>query len=255
MTSYQLPITTMNLIRAYYRPTSLAEALQLLARPGMTTAVLAGGTYLNAHAEGVDEVVDLQALGLDSVTVADGRLHVGAMTRIQTLVETAAAPTVLRQAAHREGPNTFRHQGTVGGAIVRADPESELLAALLVFEAEVTVQNLAGRRTLALADFLADVPAALAGGILTAVSVATTGTAAAERVARTPADKPIVAAVGRKTPEGRLLLALCGVAKTPVLVAPDRLNELQPPADFRGSSEYRREMAVLLSQRVLAQLP
>ncbi|MDW8269509.1 MAG: FAD binding domain-containing protein [Anaerolineae bacterium] len=241
-------------IRAYYRPSTLAEALQLLARSGITTAVLAGGTYLNAHAEGVDEVVDLQALGLEGVAVADGRLHLGTMTRVQTLVETAAAPTVLRQVAHREGPNTFRHQGTIGGVIVRADPESELLAALLVFEAEVTVQNMAGSRTLSLADFLADVPAALAGGILTAVSVATTGAAAAERVARTPADSPIVAALGRKTPDGRLLLALCGVAKTPVLVAPERLNDLDPPADFRGSSEYRRAMAILLSERVLARL-
>jgi len=244
----------MGVIRAYYRPTSLTEALQLLARPGITTAVLAGGTYLNAHAEGVDEVVDLQALGLDNVALADGYLHMGAMTRVQTLVELDAAPPVLRQAAHREGPNTFRHQGTVGGAIVCADPESELLAALLVFEAEVTVQTPAGSRTLPLEAFLAEGPAALSGGILTGVKVATTGLAAAERVARTPADTPIVAAVGRKTPEGHIRLALCGVAKTPVLVAPEQVTALEPPGDFRGSPEYRREMAVLLTRRVLARL-
>ncbi len=77
------------------------------------------------------------------------------------------------------------------------------------------------------------------------------GVTASDRVARTSADKPIVAVLGRKRPDGRTLLALCGVAATPILVEPDQLSSLNPPADFRGSSEYRREMAVLLAGRVL----
>lgn len=244
----------MTLIQAYHRPHTLDEALTLLARPGLNTAVLAGGTYLTAHAEDVDEVVDLQALGLDGIARAGERLVLGAMTSLQAIVDAAAAPALLREAAHREGPNTFRNQGTIGGAMAGADPESELLAALLVLDVEVKVQTLAGSRTLALPAFLADVRAALAGGIITAVSLATEGVTASDRVARTPADKPIVAAVARKTPEGRISLALCGVARTPILVAPDQVAGIDPPADFRGSSEYRREMAVLLAKRVLSQV-
>ncbi len=244
----------MTLIQAYHRPHSVEEALALLARPSIITAVLAGGTHLTAHTENVDEVVDLQAIGLDGIDWTGSQMTVGAMTRLQTLVETADAPALLRQAAHREGPNTFRNQATIGGVIAGADPESELLAALLVLEAEVTVQTLAGSRTLALSAFLPDVRAALAGGIITAISLATAGVTASDRVARTPADKPIVAAVARKTPEGRILLALCGIASSPILVTPDQLASLDPPADFRGSSEYRREMAILLAGRVLGQL-
>lgn len=244
----------MTLIQAYHRPRTLDEALQLLARPELKTAVLAGGTYLNAHADGVDEVVDLQALPLTGVAREGDQLTLGAMTTIQTVVDAAGAPALLREMAHREGPNTFRNQGTVGGAIVGADPESEFVATLLVLEAEITIVTPAGDRTLPLAAFLADASAALGGGILTWVALATGGATASERVARTPADKPIVAAVGRKTPDGRVLLALCGVAATPILVAPDQLSALDPPADFRGSSEYRREMAVLLAGRVLSRL-
>jgi CO/xanthine dehydrogenase FAD-binding subunit len=202
----------------------------------------------------VDEVIDLQALALTGAAREGDQLTLGAMTTIQTVVDAAAAPALLREMAHREGPNTFRNQGTVGGAIVCADPESEFLAALLALEAEITIVTLAGDRILPLADFLAAAPAAIEGGILTWVALATSGETASERVARTPADKPIVAAVGRKTPDGRVLLALCGVAATPILIAPDQLASLIPPADFRGSSEYRREMATLLAGRVLNRL-
>lgn len=246
-------------LETYHRPESVAEALQLLGRPQVNTAIVAGGTSIIARmAETVEEVVDLQATGLDQVNYAAGRLTLGAMVRLQTLVDEAQAPTLLREMAHQEGPNTFRHQGTVGGAVVMANPESEFLAALLVFEAEVEIQSTGGTRHMALPDFLADVPAALAGGLVTAISLATGGTGASERVARTPVDSPIVAAVARRDEAGQLHLALCGVAKTPILINPDGLNQLKaklnPPGDFRGSSEYRRQMAVVLSHRVIGNL-
>ncbi|MFN8458307.1 MAG: FAD binding domain-containing protein [Anaerolineae bacterium] len=142
----------------------------------------------------------------------------------------------------------------MGGVVVGANPESELLAALLVGEAQVQVQSMRGSRQIPLADFLRDVPAALNGGLVTAVSLATGGKAASARVARTPVDTPIVAAVARQDTNGQLHLALCGVAATPVLIEPDAVAGLNPPADFRGSSEYRRQMAQTLAARVVAEL-
>ena len=74
-------------------------------------------------------------------------------------------------------------------------------------------------------------------------------------MARTPADAPIVAAVARRTPDQQTLLALCGVAQTPVLVDPDDVaDSIDPPGDFRGSAEYRRAMALTLTQRVLEEI-
>lgn len=243
-------------LKAYHRPASVEEALQLLARPG--ARVLAGGTALvPLAAEVADNVIDLQAVGLDRVELSGGRLTLGAMVRLQTVVDHPDAPPLLRELAHREGPNTFRHQGTLGGVIAQADPESELLAGLLVFEAEVEIQSAAKSHTLPLANLLANLPAALADGLITEVSVATRGNAASERVGRTPADKPIVAAVARRDEQGQLRLALCGVAATPILTdpTPDQLKaRLNPPGDFRGSTEYRRQMAVTLSRRVIAAL-
>lgn len=246
--------------QTYHRPDSIEDALQLLSREGLNTAILAGGTQLNPNLSGIDEVVDLQSTGLDQVTHNEDRLTLGATVRVQTIVDDHQAPPLLREMARREGPNTFRNAGTIGGAMIAASAESELLAALLVYEADVTIHTTAGAHTMPLADFLPDVSGHLQNGILTGVSLQTNGPTAHARVARTPADSPIVAALARRKPNaGSLsgataLLALCGVAPTPILAGPDDIRDLDPPADFRGSSEYRKEMARVLTKRVLSEL-
>lgn len=246
----------MNQLKAYHRPASVEEALGLLSRPNVHTAVIGGGTQAVPRlAETVDEVIDLQHVGLADISLTGSGLTLGAMVRLQTLVDDERLPELLREAARREGPNTLRHAATVGGLIVGASPESELLAALLVCQAIVRVQNSQGTHNIPLADLLADVPAALGGGLVTSVSLTPNGRTAATRVARTPADSPIVAAVARLADDNQLHLALCGVAPTPVLVDPDTIEAaLTPPDDFRGSAEYRRQMALTLSRRVIAAL-
>lgn len=238
----------------YHRPHSLEDALQLVSREGRNTAILAGGTQLNANLAGIDEIVDLQAVGLDQVSHGDNRLSLGAMVRLQTIVDDEDAPPLLRVMARREGPNTFRHASTIGGSIVAANPESELLAALLVYNAEVTIRSAGSGHTMSLADFYSDVAGHLRGSILTGVALETEGPTAHARVARTPMDSPIVAAVARLQANGNALLALCGVAHTPILAGPDDITTLRPPADFRGSSDYRQEMARVLAKRVLSEL-
>jgi CO/xanthine dehydrogenase FAD-binding subunit len=241
------------MLKYYHRPDTVETALQMLAQP--STAVLGGGTHLIANLpRDVEAVVDLQAVGLTQVLYAADSITLGAMVRLQTIVDEEEAPRLLRQMAHREGPNTFRRAASVGGVLVGADPDSELLATFLVLEAEVTVQTLEGTRNLMLPDFLADVTGSLAGGLVTAVSLRNSGRTAHASVSRTPKDKPIVAAIARLDVAGTLHLALCGVAATPISVDPHHLDDLAPPDDFLGSSSYRRQMAKTLSQRVLSEL-
>jgi CO/xanthine dehydrogenase FAD-binding subunit len=236
----------MSKVKTYYRPKNVTEALQLLQRP--STTLLAGGTQLIAHLDEPIDVIDLQAVGLNQIEVTNDTITLGAMVRLQAVVAHGEVPELVRQMGLREGPNTFRHMGTVGGVVATADPESELYAALLIHEGVVTVQTSAGEAHVPLAEFELGEKV-----LITAVTLERHGQTAGDRVARTLADRPIVAVVGRRVGED-VMLAVCGVAERPVLINAHEIDQLTPPADFRGSSDYRREMTAVLSQRVLAEL-
>lgn len=245
-------------VLAYHRPRSLDDAWALLSNPGHS--LLAGGTLVVPAArkpsdEGVT-LIDLQALGLDTLDVDGDRLNLGAMVRLGDLMIDPLMPALLADLCRRELPSTLRNAATIGGTVGAAgratagdgrSGDSVLLAGLLVHDAAVALHGTADR---SLADYLGTRPA----GIVTTVSVETQGDGAIAVTGRTPADVPIVAAVGRRTPMG-IRLALTGVAAVPVLVDPaDPTAGLSPPADFRGSSDYRLHLASTLAGRVVQEL-
>jgi putative selenate reductase FAD-binding subunit len=235
----------------YERPNTIEEALGCLGRPG--AVLVGGGTKVNA-ARTLEPVVivDLQALDLDRIDRVDDRsLRIGATVTLQQLADDGQVPDLVREAARREEPSALRTMATVGGCVATANSSSELLAVLLVYDATVTVVQQDGTITLTLAKLLSELPLRTRA-IVSTVSIAVGGVSSVARAARTRADRPIVAAVARRTPAGQSRLALTGVAATPVLV--ERVPALDPPEDFRGSSEYRRALGVTLSARVLEQV-
>jgi probable selenate reductase FAD-binding subunit len=232
---------------AYWRPSTITQAFELLERPG--AVVLAGGTRLNGGSSADQvEVVDLQALHLDGIEPETGDvLRIGAMVPLQQLVDSDQLPAVVREAARREQPSTLRAQGTLGGCVATGHAESELLAALLVHEAVVHIDTSRATDAVPLESLLADLPLG-AGRVVTAVTLRTAGATATAHAARTTADRAIVAAFARATEHGRRV-AVTGVAPTPILVQPG--DELHPVGDFRGSAEYRRVLADVLMTRVV----
>ena len=267
----------MTPLKEYYRPQTLDEALALLRRDAATVP-LAGGTHL-VPALTASAVVDLQALGLDELVVDGFWVNFGAMVRLQRLAESARDQVgeFVAEAARREGPLTYRNAATVGGTIAIGDPSSCLLIALLVLDAEVQLR-LPDPATVSLDRLLDDPHKFLGGGLITgatALSAASAPGVAMATVARTPRDKPIVAAAVRVAhtdgPCSDVRIALAGVADRPVRAyeAEERLKGrpfekgpvdeavaaaltcLHVPSDFKGSQEYRRSMAIALTWRSL----
>ncbi len=247
----------MALLNEYHRPTTLADALALLQRRDRRLLPLAGGSRLIGLLEtraltDVDGVVDLAGLGLDTLAVHDGTLHIGATVTLTHLIEHPSAGSLadglLRRAAMGEGPVNLRNVATVGGVIAAAEPDSEVYAALLALDARVTVQDLSGATTTPLAQL------GPLQGLVTAIHVPlTTARGGHARVARTPADRPIVAALAVATADG-VRVALCGVAPRPIL-AGTPLDRVPPGRDdFKGSATYRRAMAEVMTQRALAEV-
>ena len=232
------------MIQTYHRPATLDEALTFFGAEG--AAVLGGGTSLVAS-NASTEVIDLQDLGLNEIEPDGDRVVVGAMVRLRDLAESDLVPVMLRDLARREAPSTIRNAATIGGAVATGDAESELLAGLLVYEAEVTVVDSHGEALHSLGDYLRD----RAFGIITRITVATGGTTSAARTGRTPADRPIVMAAVRRTADGEIILALTGVSAVPIAIDPGALDTLNPFGDFRGTAEYRIHLASTLARRAI----
>ena len=244
----------MSTIRDYHRPPTIEEALDLLGRDDVVIVPLGGGTTINGLPDTVpDEVVDLQLLGLDQIEYEDSRLTYGAMVTLAELVSHEMTPAAVLRLAKREAPNTIRNAATVGGTVGTADSQSPLLAALLAYDAIVTTVDAQGSTDVDLAEVLAD-STFLSTRLVTSVQISVGGEAAWESTQRTPADTPIVLVVGRKGSTGQVRYAATGVANTPVHVDPQDLESLDPPSDFRGSADYRRHLAKVLSSRVVSRL-
>ena len=263
---------------SYQRPESLDEALNLLSKPG--SVPLAGGTKLLASEAGLPgtAVIDLQALGLGQIRLLNVNntqiLAVGATLKLtqfsqflQVNLPNNEAAHLLQTAVHQAGPNTYRNAATLGGTIASRLPDSELLAALLVLEASVTLQSPSAQNTIPLATYLADAERPF--GLITTISIPLpAGSGASHRVARTPADYPIVSITGWHMADGSVRLAGTGLGERPFRLA-NAEAEAQTnmenaanaaaaasshPGDFRGDAAYRTKMAAVLTRRTLNQL-
>lgn len=244
----------MAILQEYHRPNTLQEALALLQEPGRRRVPLAGGTDLVGRLEtrairDVDGVVDLRALGLNYVQADESVLRLGAMATLSDVCEHPVAGSLahglLRRAARGEGPINLRNAATVGGVVAVAAYDSEFYAGLLALGATVVLHE---------ADGVVEIPLeqlTQIHGLITEVRIPLPGPprGGLARVARTPSDRPIVAAVAVVDDEGRSRVALCGVAARPVLQG----SPLDPPDNFKGSADYRRAMVPVLTRRALAE--
>jgi probable selenate reductase FAD-binding subunit len=244
------------MITAYHRPTSLEEALALLARAAPQTRPLGGGTLL-AHGQ-IDsiEVVDLQALGLNRIRVHGRDLEIGATATLQQLLEDNDCPAALKVGLKLEAPLNIRNIATVAGTLVACDGRSSFVTALLACDAKLTILN-PKSQAVSLGDYLP----LRSRGLITAITIPTQVALAMEYVSRTPADKPIVCVAVAQWPSGRTRLAVGGYGQAPRLAMEGAeaegleaaaRNALHEATDPWGSAEYRMDVAETLSKRCLA---
>ncbi len=258
-------------LREYHRPTDLQEALRLLQRPDVRTVPLAGGTDLiGRDGSEIEAVVDLSALGLDFVEREGDTLRLGAMMRLQTIVEGlgSVADGLLADAARRMAGWNIRNVATLGGSLVGAGLHTPLSVALAALGAHLTITG----QGESLRWPVKEIPQ---GQLVTAITInlpqGTLG-AAYEQVGRTPADHPIVcaAAVASRSAEGTihtrtvvggllvndLVIVEQAVEDSPAAAVEAVAAQVVPPqaiclSDYRGSAEYRRAVAPVLARRAL----
>jgi aerobic carbon-monoxide dehydrogenase medium subunit len=264
------------------------EALDALGRHGPDARVLAGGQslvpLLNLRLARPAVVVDINgASELDTLTVTDGTLRVGALARLGALERwaTGRAP-LLAEVLRLTGHPAIRARGTVVGSLVHADPAAELPALLLCGGGAVRVRSRAGGERVVPAETLYVGPLTtslradeLAVEATLPLPPPGTGWGFAE-VARRHGDFALVGSVAwlRLDAQGRVgdaRLVFFGVGGTPergtagekLLLGqsptPERLREagraaaatLRTEGDLHATADYRRRVAAVLAERTL----
>ncbi len=271
----------------YRRAESVEEACALLtehedARPvsgGTALAILMRQDLVRpAMLVGVSRIPELRALE------ANGTLRVGAGVRLRQAEEhpdVVAGWPMLASTLRQVATPRIRNMATVGGGLAHADPAQDPPVSFIALGAQVLVAGAGGRRAIPAADFFVDYyetalePGEIVIGVEVPKPAAGAGSVFLKFTPRSVEDYATVsaAAVVRLDGDGvcrEARLVLGAVGPTPVVVdvaealVGERVTEdraravaelareaVDPNEDVRGSTEYKRDMAVVFARRAL----
>ena len=269
----------------YEQPRRSAVALDLLEAFGSDASVLAGGTDLVVGLRmgriTPRVVVDVKRLEdlVPRIGDANGRITISAPTTLREIIEhdrIRRCLPALVDAAYTVGSVQIRNRATLAGNICNASPAADTAPALLAYHAEVLVMSRRGSRRLPLRDFLlgprcTDLrPGEMVAAIEIPGPEPGLGSSFLRLTRRRGVDLATLSLCC--TVSARITtLAFAAVGPVPfaatddsgLLADPDAdpsargallrafVARAAPISDIRGSREYRREMLLALSQRVL----
>jgi carbon-monoxide dehydrogenase medium subunit len=271
----------------YHAPTSVDEAVRLLAEGGDDVKVLAGGQsllpVLRLRLGAPEVVVDLGKVEeLHGIRDDGDALVIGAMTRHHEVIESPLVrehAVVLSKAVTTVADPQVRHRGTFGGSIAHADPAGDMPAVTLALGGEMVIAGPGGRRTVAAADFFEDIFTTVLDDdeILVEVRLPKyTGWGGHyEKFTRVAQQWSIVAVAAAVRAENGTI-AEARVALTNMGSVPIRATAVEqalagasadvdsvraavaavaegttPPSDINGDADYRRHLATVLTRRAV----
>ncbi|MGE0850390.1 MAG: xanthine dehydrogenase family protein subunit M [Hyphomicrobiaceae bacterium] len=278
---------------AYHRPSTLDEALAIRAAGPVT--VLAGGTDVYpakaARAGWGDmrqaDILDISALAeLRGITEEAQGWRIGALATWTQLIEARLPPLFdgLKLAAREVGGAQIQNRGTLAGNVCTASPAGDGAPNLLVLDAQVELASQAGRRVVAMAEFIDGYrhtqcrPDEIVTGILVpkprnaarshflklgarkylVISIVMVAgvveTDAAGRISSARLAVGACSAVPKRLPDLEAALLGHRIGDAADLATVAHLTGLAPIDDVRGSASYRREAALTLTRDLLEAL-
>jgi CO/xanthine dehydrogenase FAD-binding subunit len=266
----------------YHLPTSVPEALALLAEHGSELLVIAGGTVaMPLVNEGISlpaRVMGLRRAGLDRIERDGDTLRIGATATLTALAGQADVP-LLAEAARRSASWAVRNLATVGGNLFTPPPGGDVAVALLALDAQVEATSARGTRSIPIGAFWSGFLTTSLGAdeLVTSITVPVTGDPAAFRkFGRKAANTPAVVTVAARArfengvvAEARIALGAAGphpiratAAEAALLgttlddtaiaaAAAVAAAECDPSTDAVATDWYRRRMAGVFTGRAL----
>jgi carbon-monoxide dehydrogenase medium subunit len=148
----------------YIAASTVEEAVQALSAAGEDAKILAGGQslvpVLRLRLAAPTVLVDLNKISeLRGIRDDGDGIVVGAMTTHHDVLNdplVAEHAALLALATRTVGDPQIRHRGTLGGALVHADPAGDLLAPVVALDAELVIAGPGGRRMVPAVEFFVD---------------------------------------------------------------------------------------------------
>ena len=225
--------------------------------------------------------------GLGAIDESDGELRIGALCTLKQLEDSPLLREripLLAETVSRVATRRIRSMATVGGALVNGDPNQDPPPTLIALGASVELTSSSGQRVCPVEDLSVDYyetdvrPGEVLTSLIVPVPASDTVGAYLKFLPRTADDYATVsvAAVlslgdGGICREARIVLGAAGTTPIRARAAEELLTGQEPTDeviraaaatvpeavdpldDFRGSSDYKREMAGVFTRRALAQ--
>jgi len=145
----------------YAAPSTLAEAISLLAAGGGTAKALAGGqSFLPVMAfrlAAPSMLVDLRNVpGLGKIEIDAKGVRLGAKVRWRDILDDARLATahpLLQAAIGHVAHYQIRNRGTAGGSLAHADPAAEMPGIAVACDAQLVLTGSSGTRIVPAAEF------------------------------------------------------------------------------------------------------
>ncbi len=276
----------------YEAPSSLAEAIALLAAADGEAKILAGGQSLipmmKLRFAAPAMLVDINGIsGLDYHRAdADGTYRIGALCRHANLERSATLgdhqPTIAAAAPVVADP-LVRTRGTLVGSVCHADPQGDWASVMVSLEGAIVAQGPNGQRIIPVNDFIdgpfqtvlandeiaieAVVPparGARAGGYLklerrvgdfATVGVAVSVEMSGDSIARAGIGLTGVGPATINASDAAAALVGTALDSDAVDAAAQLAAEAaQPRSDHRGSADYKRHVVATFVRRIGAQI-
>lgn len=145
----------------YRAPSSLEEAVAVLAEAGDEAKVLSGGQsllpLLKLRLASPSVLVDIGRVpGLAHMELRDGELRIGARTRhvdVERNPALSGVLPILLAAARQVADPLVRNSGTLAGSLCHADPAGDWGSVMLALDASLVATSKRGQRVMPAADF------------------------------------------------------------------------------------------------------
>ena len=269
----------------YFRPRTLSEASEALARGGQ---VLAGGTdFFPALGDrpSCGPVIDVTGLAeMNGISSDADQIRIGGATPWTTIIATPlpCCFDALKAAAREVGGVQIQNRGTIAGNLCNASPAADSVPPLLILDAEVELVSASGKRRMRVGDFIVGnrKTQRRPDEILTAVIIRRQRDTAVSAFLKLGARRYLVISIAMvaalvvpdksgRVAEARVAVGSCSVTaqrlpqlERTLIGAPVRvglgsmatlahLSALSPIDDVRATAAYRNDAALSLVRRAI----